>query len=118
MPGLSVLRRRSETLFPDIVTSTALVGNKLRLELVDGSFMDLWWSTQFPDRYAYHWERSHINGTIYRHDNIPHLKWNFTGTFPKHFHSGDRYNVVDSFIPDDPEAGMTYFLSFAREILS
>lgn len=118
MPDLFFLRRRAESLFPDIVTSTALVGNKLRIQLIDGSYMDFWWSTQYPDRYAYHWERGHIDGTVYRHDNIPHLRWLNTNTFPKHFHSGDRYSVIESHISDDPENGMLEFLSFARQFVS
>lgn len=115
MPDLSMLRRRVESLFPDIVSSTALVGNKLRAELTDGSYIDFWWSTQYPDRYAYHWERTHIDGAIYRHDNIPHLRWSTARTFPKHFHAGDQLTVRDSYIPDDPEAGVIEFLAFARQ---
>ena len=118
MPDLFFLRRRAESLFPDIVTSTALVGNKLRIELIDGSYMDFWWSTQYPGRYAYHWERGHIDGTVYRHDNIPHLRWENTSTFPKHFHSGSRYSVTESYISDEPETGMFEFLSFARNNLN
>ena len=117
MPNLSTLRRRAESQFPDIVTSTAIVGNKLRIELIDGSYMDLWWSTQFIGRYAYHWERTHLDGTIYRHDNIPHLRWRTASTFPKHFHSGNRETVIESHISDDPEQGMTNFLQFARAAL-
>ena len=117
MPDISTLRRRAESQFPDVVTSTAIVGNKLRIELIDGSYMDLWWSTQFIGRYAYHWERTHIDGTIYRHDNIPHLRWRTARTFPKHFHAGDQQTVTDSHISEDPEIGMIEFLSFARETI-
>ena len=117
MPDFSTLRRRAESQFPDFVTSTAIVGNKLRIELIDGSYMDLWWSTQFVGRYAYHWERTHMDGTIYRHDKIPHFRGRSAATFPKHFHSGDRDTIMDSHISDDPEAGMTEFLQFAREVL-
>ena len=117
MPDLSILRRRAGSLFPDIVTSTALVGNKLRIELIDGSYIDFWWSFQFPGRYAYHWERTHIDGTIYRHDNIPHLKWQSVATFPKHFHLRNRLTVVDSNISDEPQDAISEFLEFARGII-
>ena len=117
MPNFSTLRRKAEGWFPEIVTSTAIVGNKLRIELIDESYMDFWWSTQFVGRYAYHWERTHIDGTIFRHDNIPHLRWRNTATFPKHFHSADRQTVIDSYISDDPETGLTEFLQSAKEVL-
>ena len=79
--------------------------------------MDFWWSTQFPGRYAYHWERTHIDETFFRHDNIPHLRWRPVSTFPKHFHLGDRHTVSDSHISDNPEEALTEFLAFARQIL-
>ena len=118
MPELGSLRRMAEREFLEIVTATSFVGNKLRVELTDGSYIDFWWSTQFPGRYAYHWERSHVDGTIYRHDNIPHLRWNTVNTFPKHFHFRDRLTVVDSNISDDPEQAMLEFLEFARGIVT
>jgi len=42
---------------------------KLRIELVDGSFADVWIS--ISGRYSYHWNRLEVNGTIYRYDNAP-----------------------------------------------
>jgi hypothetical protein len=39
------------------------------MHLVDGSYLDVWFSRKFPGRYAYHWERRHVDGSIYRHDN-------------------------------------------------
>ena len=114
MGDLEGLRRMAEKEFFEIVDSTVIVGNKLRVELVDGSFVDFWWSSQIPGRYAYHWERSHVDGTIFRHDNIPHLRWQSVGSFSKHFHYGHRHTVTESSISDDPEQGLRQFLGFAK----
>ena len=118
MPNLEGLRREAESLYPDIGTSTTIISNKLRIELSDGSYIDFWWSTQIRGRYAYHWERTHVDNSIYRHDNIPHLRWRGVSTFPKHYHSGNRYTVQNSMISDDPQSGMIEFLEFARSLIS
>jgi len=39
--------------------------NELRVILVDGSFIDVWFSLKLVGRYSYHWERKAIDGTIY-----------------------------------------------------
>ncbi len=71
MPDLERLRRIAETEFLTLVRSTTILRDKLRVVLVDGSYVDgsyidFWWSTQIPGRYAHHWERRHVDGTIYR----------------------------------------------------
>ncbi len=45
---------------------------KVRVVFVDGSFLDVYWSSS--GRYSLHYERRHIDGTVYRHDNAPHEK--------------------------------------------
>jgi hypothetical protein len=88
---------------------------RLRIFLQDDSFVDVWLSTS--GKYSYHWEHRHIRGLIHRHDNAPHSKWKTVVTFPKHFHDGSEDNVKESNIPDDPIAGISYFLSFVRAFL-
>jgi len=61
------------TEFADIVEATRMVENKLRIFLVDGSYIDVWVSIRRPGVFAYHWERRGLNGTIYRYDNIPDI---------------------------------------------
>lgn len=62
------LARISQTEFPDVVTRTSYIGgtssspNKLRLTLIDGSFMDIWLSAEGD--YAYHWERRRQTGQM------------------------------------------------------
>ena len=68
MPDLESLGRLAEVEFLEIVQSTAIIENKLRVTLVDGSYIDFWWSEEISGRFAYHWERIRIDGTVYRHD--------------------------------------------------
>ena len=87
----------------DLVQDAVIFRNKLRITLTDGAYFDFWWSRWTQGRFAYHWERTHIDGTIHRHDNIPHLQWWTVGPFPKHFHSGSQQTVTDSDISENPE---------------
>lgn len=117
MVDLRRLRRIAEEDFSDIVESANIVRDKLRVLLYDGSYIDFWWSTQIPGRFAYHWERTHIDGKIYRHDNMPHSKWASIQTFPQHFHRGSEQEVIESRLSPDPEEGLRQFLEFARTIM-
>jgi len=80
---------------------------KIRISLIDNSYLDIYWS--LSGKYSYHWERRHINGSIYRHDNAPHQKWRKIKTFPKHFHCGREDNVVESHVSDDPVKAVEEF---------
>lgn len=118
IPDLDALRHLAEDEFFHIVLSTSILRNKLRVALIDGSYIDFWWSEEITGRYAYHWERSQIDGTIYRHDNIPHLPWRTVSSFPKHFHAGAQHTVIESDIPDGPEQGLRQFLQFVAGVIN
>lgn len=90
---------------------------KLRLHISDGSYVDIWFSRRIPGRYAYHWERRHIDRSIYRHDNRPHTRLSDMKTFPKHFHNGSDENIEESYLSNDPISASRYFLGFIRELL-
>ena len=46
---------------------------KLRLDIVDGSLLDIFISAS--GRYSYHWERRLTSdGDLYRRDNAPHIR--------------------------------------------
>lgn len=107
----------AEVEFSDIVETVEESEDKLRIYLIDGSFIDVWFSIKISGRYAYHWERTHIDGKIYRHDNIPHKNWEFVKTFPKHFHCGSEKEVTESSISDESEEGIREILTFGRKIL-
>ena len=66
--------------------------------LIDGSYIDFWWLEIQEGRFAHHWNRHHVNGTIHRHDNSPHRKWRHIKTFPQHYHC-EREDSVYSAAP-------------------
>ena len=57
----------------EIVLTPGRLPQKLRLTVIDGSLLDAFLSSS--GRYSYHWERRHLDGTLYRHDNAPHQRW-------------------------------------------
>jgi hypothetical protein len=116
------LRDVSQHEFGDIVVSAQIISLptgmplKLRLDIVDGSLLDVFISVS--GRYSYHWERRLIPANdLYRHDNAPHKKWQHVTTFPKHFHDGSEDNVIESRISDIPEDAIREFLTFVRDKL-
>ena len=107
----------AEVEFPDIVEEVISGLNRMRIILKEGSVIDIWYSLTNIDRYAYHWDRTNIDGTIYRHNNAPHKNWMKISTFPKHFHNSSETNVEKSNIPDNPESAIRYFLNFVKSVL-
>ncbi len=113
------LREIAEVEFADIVVEAFVPDvNELRIILTDGSFIDVWFSLKLAGRYSYHWERRAVDGTIYRHDNAPHKRWQSVVTFPKHFHNASETNVVESYLSEDPEKALREFLTFVRNKLT
>jgi hypothetical protein len=82
---LRKLANIAEIEFADVVIGWDIAEGKLRLYIADKSFLDIWFSRQIKGRYAYHWERRHVDGTIYRWDNAKHNVWKNVKTFPHHF---------------------------------
>jgi len=81
---------------------------KIRVIMVDGSFLDIYRSPS--GRYSLHYERRHIDGRVYRHDNAPHPKHRHVKTFPKHYHNGSEEHVVESQLPNEPLRAVEEFL--------
>ena len=88
---------------------------KIRVIFIDNSFLDVYWSSS--GRYSLHYERRHIDGTIYRHDNAPHEKHRCIRTFPKHFHRGSEDRVEESLLPEDSTEAVEYFLEFIVNLI-
>ena len=113
------LKEIAEIEFNDIIEDVIVADiNELRVILIDGSFIDVWFSLKLKGRYSYHWERKFIDGCIYRHDNAPHKMWESIRTFPKHFHNGDEDKVKESYISEKPEQAIRDFLDFVRQKLT
>ncbi len=75
---------------------------KLRLDIVDGSLLDIYIS--LSGRYSYHWERRMTPaGDIYRYDNAPHERWRSLASFPAHFHDSAENHVVASRLASEPD---------------
>lgn len=103
--------------FPDVVIGTEIVEGKLRIFMGNEGFIDVWFSEKRKGVYAYHWERRMVNGTIYRHNNLPDREARDLDTFPKHFHEGAEENIRESHISDDPDQAIRQFLAFVRKFL-
>lgn len=88
---------------------------KLRIKLIDGTFIDIWYSLE--GYYSFHWEQSMIRNTIYRHDNAPHKKWSYLKTFPRHCHNGTQDSVTESHLSANPEDALREFLNLVRKQL-
>lgn len=91
---------------------------KIRVHVVNGSYLDVWLSRKMLGRYAYHWERRHIDGSIYRYDNRPHERLRLMKTYPRHFHDTSEHNVKESHISDDPEKAVREVLELIRRKVS
>lgn len=106
--------------YDDIVTHTQFVGgtpaspNKLRLVLVDGSFLDVWLSAEGD--YAYHWEQRRQRGQLHRWDNAPHHPR--VGSYPAHLHDGEENTVVESDLDPSPEVALGQVLNYVRSRLA
>jgi len=110
------LKEIAEIEFYDIVKDVIIPGiNALKIILVDDSFVDVWYSLKLENRFSYHWERRHIDGSIYRHDNAPHKKWRNISTFPGHFHCGNEDHVIESDLEENPGIDLRAFLTFIRQ---
>jgi len=113
---LSAMREIALDGYPDIVTDATVnrkpsgTIEKLRLLLIDGTFLDVWLS--LSGRYSYHWERRVVNGTIYRYDNAPHKRGK-KRVFP-HLHDGSEENVTESSLAGDPLQAFKSILAMAR----
>jgi hypothetical protein len=104
--------------YGDIIEETEIIfsytgrARKLRLYLIDNTFIDIWYFLK--REYSFHWEQTEIRNIVYRHDNAPHKKWAHIKTFPKHCHDTTEENVIESNLSDKPEEAIREFLSIVR----
>lgn len=88
--------------------------DKLRLILKDKSFIDLRLSQKIPGRFDFHWERSHINKTIFRYDNFPDQRFQHLKIFPYHFHKNKENKVINSPFAQKLPKAFIDFMNFIR----
>jgi len=118
MSPLDLLGRIANVEFAAMVTQVNRLGSKLRVHLVDKSYIDVYVSRKLPDRFGFHWERGHIDGSVYRYDSFPGVNWSAVSTFPFHFHAGTQETVVAAPFPTDLEQGFRGFPLFVQERLT
>ena len=78
-------------------------------------FLDVWFSRSISGKYAYHWERRHISGEIFRWDNAAHKKWRHIKTYPHHCHYGREDNVKEFKPKITDENTLRIILKFVRK---
>jgi len=84
--------------------------NKLRVFLIDGSFLDVWLSED--NDYSFHWEQRAVRGLIHRWDNAPdHSE---VDSFPHHFHDGKENKIMSSHLDADMRCAFKEVLGFIR----
>ena len=113
--------RIAEVEFSDIVLSTQDLGNKLRIYLKDKTFIDFFYTTGLKNQgFSIHWERSHLNNTIYRIDNTPDKKWGKVSSYPIHFHNKiyDKVEAVPFPVNENTllETVFREFLRFVQKV--
>ena len=121
MPAIyKSLAQLASTEYTDLVIKAAFIGgtpanpNKLRLTIVDGSFLDVWLSADGD--YSYHWEQRRQRGKLYRWDNAPHHPRVLPS--PHHKHDGDEATIVESRLSSSPETALRQVLEFVRQHLT
>lgn len=115
MPLIVDLKRIAEVEFADIVKETFFVGYKVRIILIDNSFIDVHLSQRIPDKFSFHWECMSGPETLYRYDNFPDKKWRAVSTYPHHFHVGSQDSVKSSPFPFNSIDGFRAFMEFVSE---
>ena len=114
MATLDEIRRIAEVEFASVVTDAEVMGVKLRIILTDTSYVDVWVSKKLENRFGFHWERGHLDGTIYRYDNFPDTDWKHISTYPFHFHSGSQDAVETPPFSQDVIQGFRDFMGFVE----
>ncbi|MDI6886861.1 MAG: DUF6516 family protein, partial [archaeon] len=94
----------------DIVMDAELHADKVRLILIDGSWIDVRYPVE--DKFSFHWQRG---DKIYRIDTAPHHKG--MRSFPKHIHFGSEDNVIEDDVSEEnvsPEENFKRFMEWVR----
>ena len=108
----------AEIEFGNLVAERQPLGEKLRLYLSDGTYIDLWLSRRLHERFGFHWECRHLDGTFYRYDNFPNTAWRDIASYPHHFHAGAQDTVISTPFATEPLAGFREFMRFVAAKVS
>ncbi|MBU4331683.1 hypothetical protein KKD19_02530 [Patescibacteria group bacterium] len=118
MPTLEDLQSIAKDQFLDIVVDIIKPSpDKLRLILKDKSFIDIRLSQKIKNRFDFHWERRHLDKTIYRYDNFPDTRFKRIKTFPCHFHKGKDNQIIESPFRKKFPGAFSDFMEFVRKTM-
>ena len=109
------LKRIAEVEFENIVKETFFIGYKVRIILIDNSFIDVHLSQRISDKFSFHWECMSSSETLYRYDNFPDKEWQTVSTYPYHFHYGSQNIVKSSPFPLKSIDGFRAFMEFVEK---
>ena len=113
MDKLSILKKIADIEFRNIVRHSFILDYKLRIILIDGSFIDIHVSQKLKNRFSFHWECK--DEKIFRYDNFPDKKARKVKTFPYHFHYKKQDDILENPFPEDLENGFREFLRFVEK---
>lgn len=113
MANIQEIKRIALTEFSHIIIDAFSINYKLRIVLIDKSFIDVNLSRTFPDKFGFHWERKD-NFTIYRYDNFPDTNWSYVSTYPYHVHDGNQNNVIEPPFKLTIYEGFRDFMEFVK----
>ena len=117
MVDIITLQIAAQVEFGEIIKTLFFVDYKLRLVLIDDSFIDVIISQKLPDKFSFHWETKNSHNDIYRYDNFPDANWKKISTFPYHFHNGKPENVEISPFSKEILPAFISFMQFVKEHL-
>jgi len=116
--NLQAIKHIADGEYSSVVEYSFILDYKIRIILVDKSFIDVNISTKLKDKFGIHWETKNKFNDIYRYDNFPDIKWRQLASFPFHFHFKEQNNVIEPPFSKDLFMGFRGFMDFVKNQLS
>ncbi|MCK5122958.1 MAG: hypothetical protein KAQ87_02315 [Candidatus Pacebacteria bacterium] len=114
--SLKIIEKIVQDNFLDIVTDILKPSEeKLRIILKDESFIDARISQTVHNRFDFHWERRHLDKTIFRYDNFPDTRFKHLKGFPCHLHFQKEDKVVEAKFRKSLPFAFVDFMKFVKE---
>lgn len=115
IPTIQILKNVADLEFHSIVKTSYIINYKLRIILIDDSYIDVNVSSKISGKFGFHWETRNAMDEIYRYDNFPDINWKEIDSFPYHFHNGSQSNVISSPFPKEIIPAFNSFMNFVKE---
>lgn len=113
--NLESIKLIAESEYSTIVEYAFNLDYKLRLILIDKSFIDVNVSVKLENKFGFHWETKNKLNEIFRYDNFPDIKWSQLKSFPYHFHFKEQNNVIEPPFDKDLLKGFKEFMNFVKK---